>query len=319
MFTRHAEKNCFTLNEPSAGRTFLYCVQRPPALGQGKACFTLIELLVVIAIIAILTAILMPALSSARERGKSAQCLNNQKQLGLANANYMADFNSWYHPTYMYSGVPTSNLCDKYIGNPVNGDKNNGTMYWVYYMGSSRLRKNQLKYLAADINSTKSAFVCPSDNDTIGLKSATSQSETVHYSYSLNVFVGGNYTSSSWDGIWLNLSTFGVSKKNYAIVKKPSQLPHYVDGNSRAAGVDRKKPIFSFRNSDGPDPAMPESWLDFTTTPGGIAARHNMSVNVCFADGHCKSIMTPIPNGETASTTAIYWASPMHRDRSNLN
>lgn len=53
--------------------------------------FTLIELLVVIAIIAILAAILFPVFTSARERARSARCLNNLKQLGLAFIQYADD------------------------------------------------------------------------------------------------------------------------------------------------------------------------------------------------------------------------------------
>ena len=57
-----------------------------------KRGFTLIELLVVIAIIAILLAILMPALNRVKEQGKRATCLNNLKQLNLAWIMYADDF-----------------------------------------------------------------------------------------------------------------------------------------------------------------------------------------------------------------------------------
>lgn len=60
-----------------------------------KEKFTLIELLVVIAIIAILAAILLPALNAVRERGRAISCVNNIRQLGMANLLY-ADSNADY-------------------------------------------------------------------------------------------------------------------------------------------------------------------------------------------------------------------------------
>jgi prepilin-type N-terminal cleavage/methylation domain-containing protein/prepilin-type processing-associated H-X9-DG protein len=88
-------------------------LHRLSAVSRKRSAFTLIELLVVIAVIAILAAMLLPALGRAKQAGQETVCRNNNKQLALAWTLYLNDNNDgmpgnyWgtYAQDYMYSNV----------------------------------------------------------------------------------------------------------------------------------------------------------------------------------------------------------------------
>ncbi|HAR65510.1 MAG TPA: hypothetical protein DCR55_04775 [Lentisphaeria bacterium] len=85
-------------------------------VSRKRAAFTLIELLVVIVIISILASLLLPAMSRAKDSGRTTHCMNNQKQIGFAILMYSGDgddvyptngTNSWSTP---YGGVSWDDL-----------------------------------------------------------------------------------------------------------------------------------------------------------------------------------------------------------------
>ena len=95
---------------------------------RSRRAFTLIELLVVIAIIVVLAALLMPSLSTAREEGRRAACLMNQRQIYVATVAYTSDFNN-YLP-------PGSDLASGQVLLTTNGYWGNWGKFWNNYLNT---------------------------------------------------------------------------------------------------------------------------------------------------------------------------------------
>jgi len=112
-----------------------------------KDGFTLIELLVVIGIIAILAAMLLPALAAAKQRAVKAQCMNNLHQIGVAFNVYANDNNNlvpdttgvsawpWDMPSATVTNFLSSGLTRDTFYCPANPDQNNDTL-WTYWMAT---------------------------------------------------------------------------------------------------------------------------------------------------------------------------------------
>src|SRR5262245_39840099 len=108
--------------------------------------FTLIELLVVIAIIAILAALLLPALSRAKESGRTAVCRNNLRQWAVAMAGYTGDYQ--VYPIY------TANRFAYELARP--------TIWWDERLERYSAARWETNLLAGKSTAKSALYLCPS-------------------------------------------------------------------------------------------------------------------------------------------------------------
>lgn len=239
----------------------------------NRRAFTLIELLVVIAIIAILAALLLPALARAKEKGRRTVCLSNLKQWGLAASMYVDDYNQTYPevkipsatqgapPGYNEDNPEWIDVAEFYIQNPPQG-----LDAWYNALPPYVASKPLYTYALAnnvngitDFNTVGSIYKCPSAR----IDPAVNVNIYIPFQYGMNSKALNDAPSS------VHNLTFNM------ITTSPSKLVLFSEGRT----LINETPFYGTpaKQSDICKPQV------YTTA---FSSRHDQGSSLTFSDGH---------------------------------